>query len=73
MIRRDGEETREEGEVTSERTREEGGREREREARDRDREGKGERERSLENYKLYVVPNRPSKIIPVHPAAIMNM
>lgn len=32
-----------------------------------------ERERPLENYKLYVVPNRPSKIIPAHPAAIMNM
>lgn len=32
-----------------------------------------ERERLLENYKLYVVPNRPSKIIPAHPAAIMNM
>lgn len=32
-----------------------------------------ERERPPENYKLYVVPNRPSKIIPVHPAAIMNM
>lgn len=26
-----------------------------------------------ENYKLYVVPNRPSEIIPAHPAAIMNM
>lgn len=26
-----------------------------------------------ENYKLYVVPNRPSKIIPAQPAAIMNM
>lgn len=32
-----------------------------------------ERERPPENYKLYVVPNRPSKIIPAHPAAIMNM
>lgn len=32
-----------------------------------------ERERPLENYKLHVVPNRPSKIIPAHPAAIMNM
>lgn len=35
--------------------------------------GARERERLLENYKLYVVPNRPSKIIPAHPAAIMNM
>lgn len=26
-----------------------------------------------ENYKLYVVPNRPSKIIPARPRAIMNM
>lgn len=60
------------------------GREREREydgtdAREtRERGGEGEsspreRERPLENYKLYVVPNRPSKIIPAHPAAIMNM
>lgn len=32
-----------------------------------------EREKPPENYKLYVVPNRPSKIIPAHPAAIMNM
>lgn len=32
-----------------------------------------EREELPENYKLYVVPNRPSKIIPAHPAAIMNM
>jgi len=40
------------------------------------REGHGRetgRERLPENYKLYVVPNRPSKIIPAHPAAIMNM
>jgi len=49
--------------------------------RERERESKGRgtqeretgRERLPENYKLYVVPNRPSKIIPAHPAAIMNM
>lgn len=47
-----------------------------RETRERGGEGESsprERERPLENYKLYVVPNRPSKIIPAHPAAIMNM
>lgn len=37
------------------------------------REREREREKLPENYKLYVVPNRPSKIIPAHPAAIMNM
>lgn len=41
--------------------------------RNRQKEGETEREELPENYKLYVVPNRPSKIIPAHPAAIMNM
>lgn len=33
----------------------------------------GQRMGPPENYKLYVVPNRPSEIIPAHPPAIMNM
>ena len=39
----------------------------------REREREKKTRGPTENYKLCVVPNRPSKIIPARPEAIMNM